>query len=114
MNEHDPRATRAWVLHPDIKTQRDRRAPERALDEAVALAADLGELEVVGSDVVGLPRAQPGMLFGKGKVAELKAKLLCANVTLDQGAMEEVEALRDFVQKARALRPSTTSPPSAT
>lgn len=82
MNEHDPRATRAWVLHPDIKTQRDRRAPERALDEAVALAAALGELEVVGSDVVGLPRAQPGMLFGKGKVAELKAKLAAQEVEL--------------------------------
>ncbi|MBV1866847.1 MAG: GTPase HflX [Marinosulfonomonas sp.] len=82
MNEHDLRATRAWVLHPDIKSQRDRRSPVRALDEAVALAGALGELEVVGSDVIGLQRAQPGMLFGKGKVAELKAKFAAQEVEL--------------------------------
>ena len=82
MKEHDPRATRAWVLHPDIKSQRDRRSPARALDEAVALAAALAELEVIGGDVINLPRAQPGMLFGKGKVAELKAKLAAQEVEL--------------------------------
>jgi len=82
VKEHDPRATRAWVLHPDIKSQRDRRSPARALDEAVALAAALAELEVIGGDVINLPRAQPGMLFGKGKVAELKAKLAAQEVEL--------------------------------
>ncbi|QYY36036.1 valine--tRNA ligase [Ruficoccus sp. ZRK36] len=42
--------------------------------------------------------------YAPGTGTELKAKLLSANVTLDQSAMEEVEALRDFVQKARALK----------
>ncbi len=42
--------------------------------------------------------------YTPGTGADLKAKLLSASVTLDQGAMEEVEALRDFVQKARALK----------
>jgi len=56
--------------------------PVRALDEAVALAGALAELQVVGADVINLPRAQPGMLFGKGKVAELKAKLAAHDIEL--------------------------------
>ena len=63
---------RAYVLHPDLKTDR-RRAPELALEEAVSLALALPDLEVVGSEVVRLPKAQAGMLFGSGKIAELKA-----------------------------------------
>ncbi|MBY4892115.1 GTPase HflX [Rhodobacteraceae bacterium N5(2021)] len=62
---------RALVLHPDIKSDRTRRAPEFALDEAVALAAALPDLEVVDAQSVRLPRAQPGLLFGKGKINEL-------------------------------------------
>ncbi|GAB5446087.1 GTPase HflX [Gymnodinialimonas sp.] len=62
---------RALVLHPDIKSDRTRRAPEFALDEAVALAAALPDLEVVDAQTVSLPRAQPGLLFGKGKIKEL-------------------------------------------
>ena len=62
---------RALVLHPDIKSDRSRRAPEFALDEAVALAAALPDLEVVDSQTVRLPRAQPGLLFGTGKIKEL-------------------------------------------
>ncbi|MGI3184633.1 GTPase HflX [Nioella aestuarii] len=67
--------TRAIVLHPDIQSDRDRRMAGPALSEAVALAAALPELEVVGAEVVRLPKAQPGLLFGKGKIAELKAKI---------------------------------------
>jgi GTP-binding protein HflX len=69
--EHDARIMRAWVLHPDIQTDRDRRNPGPALEEAVSLAAALPDLEVVGSDVVRLPKPQPGHLFGSGKLAEL-------------------------------------------
>ena len=74
--------TRAWVLHPDIRTGPDRRDPAPALDEAVALAAALPGLTVVGSDIVRLPRIHPGMLFGSGKIAELKARFAAADVTL--------------------------------
>ena len=63
--------TRAWVLHPDIPTESDRRDPAHALDEAVSLAHALPGLEVLGSDVVRLPRPHPGTLFGKGKIEEL-------------------------------------------
>ncbi|MCL3883666.1 GTPase HflX [Marivita sp. GX14005] len=65
--------TRAWVLHPDITSDRTRRAPEPALEEAVALAAALPGLEIAGSDVVRLPKPHPGALFGSGKIDELRS-----------------------------------------
>ncbi|TMV08642.1 GTPase HflX [Ruegeria sediminis] len=72
--EHDRVRTRAWVLHPDIKSDNERRPPEPALEEAVALAAALPDLDVIGSETVRLPRAQPGLLFGSGKIEELGAR----------------------------------------
>ncbi len=80
--ETDRPATRAWVLHPDIKTDRDRRAAAPALEEAVALAAALPNLDVVGAEVVPLPKVHPGMLFGSGKIAELKKRLEEAEIEL--------------------------------
>ncbi|MDP5365005.1 MAG: GTPase HflX [Paracoccaceae bacterium] len=80
--EHDRVATRAWVLHPELKSEQDRRAPEHKLEEAVALADALPDLEVVGADVVRLQRPHAGMLFGKGKIAELKDKFKAAEVEL--------------------------------
>ena len=73
--EHDRVRTRAWVLHPEIKSDEQRRVPEPALAEAVALAAALPDLDVVGSEVVRLPRAQAGYLFGSGKIEELAERL---------------------------------------
>lgn len=72
--ETDRPATRAWVLHPDIKVDRNRRAAGPALEEAVSLSAALPELEVIGSEIVPLPKVQPGHLFGSGKIEELKAR----------------------------------------
>jgi len=80
--EHDRVATRAWVLHSELKSDQDRRLPEHKLEEAIALAAALPDLEVVGADVVRLQRPHPGMLFGKGKIAELKQKMQEAEVEL--------------------------------
>ncbi|WP_170788677.1 GTPase HflX [Ruegeria lacuscaerulensis] len=73
--EHDRTRTRAWVLHPEIKSDEQRRVPEPALAEAVALAAALPDLDVVGSEIVRLPRAQAGLLFGSGKIEELAERL---------------------------------------
>lgn len=64
-------ATRALVLHPEIKSQTSHRDPELALAEAVSLAHALPGLDVAGTAVVRLPKAHPGMLFGSGKVDEL-------------------------------------------
>ncbi|KJZ20131.1 GTPase HflX [Loktanella sp. S4079] len=73
MQTHDRPVTRAWVLHPDLKTDHQRRAAGSALEEAVSLAAALPDLEVVGSNTVRLPKIHPGKLFGTGKIEELKA-----------------------------------------
>ncbi|MDJ0823800.1 MAG: GTPase HflX [Paracoccaceae bacterium] len=74
--------TRAWVLHPDIRSDRERRDPDMALEEAVSLAAALPDLEIVGQEVVPLPRPHAGMLFGSGKIDELKGRLAGADVEL--------------------------------
>jgi GTP-binding protein HflX len=47
---------------------------EHGLAEAVALAAALPGLDVLGSEVVRLNKIQPGTLLGSGKVEELAAK----------------------------------------
>ncbi len=65
-------ATRAFVIHPEIKSDQNRRDAASALEEGVSLAHALPELEVVGSQVVSLPKVHPGMLFGSGKIAEIK------------------------------------------
>jgi GTP-binding protein HflX len=74
--------TRAYVLHPEIKSVRHRRLPELALAEAVSLADAMPELEVVGAEVVRLPKVQPGLLFGTGKIDELKGRFDAARVDL--------------------------------
>ena len=66
-----PRTTRAWVLRPEIKSNKDRRDPGPALAEAVSLAHALPQLEVVGSDIVPLRTVSAGMLFGSGKIKEV-------------------------------------------
>lgn len=80
--ETDRPATRAWVLHPDIKSDRNRRAAAPALDEAVALAAALPSLEVFGATVVSLPKVQPGYLFGSGKIEELNQQFKAEEIEL--------------------------------
>ena len=52
---------RAYVLHPDLRNDRTRRLPEHGLAEAVSLAAALPNLDVIGAEVVRLPRLHPGM-----------------------------------------------------
>ncbi len=73
---------RAYVLHPDIQNEPERRDPAYALEEALALAEALGDVELVGGEIVPLPRARAGYLFGKGKIAELGARLEAAEIGL--------------------------------
>jgi GTP-binding protein HflX len=80
--EHERRRTRTWVLHPDLRSDPDRRDADMALEEAVSLAAALPDLDIVGSEIVRLPRAHPGLLFGTGKIAELKDRLKAAEIEL--------------------------------
>ena len=81
-NDTRQRATRTWVIHPDIRNARAERDPARALDEAVALGDALPGLEIVGAEIVRLARPHPGLLFGKGKIEELKARMQAAEVDL--------------------------------
>ncbi len=74
--------TRAWVLHPDLKSEDRRHAPETALEEAVALAHALPDLEVLGANVVRLAKPVPATLFGSGKIDELKAQFSNHDVEL--------------------------------
>ena len=69
------RRQRVLVLHPDIRGQGANRSAESALAEALSLAEALPGISVIAGQVVRLPRAQPGMLFGSGKVAELKTRI---------------------------------------
>ncbi len=80
--DDEKRATRAWVIHPDIKTDPNRRSAENALAEATSLARALPELEVQGEEVVRLAKPHPGMLFGKGKIDELKTRMKAAKIEL--------------------------------
>ncbi|MCR9126963.1 MAG: GTPase HflX [Rhodobacteraceae bacterium] len=91
--DHDAHRTRAWVLHPELKSDQDRRAPEPALAEAVALAAALPDLDVVGSGIVRLARAHPGHLFGTGKIDELADTLKAGEIelVLIDGALSPVQ-----------------------
>jgi len=93
LQEHDKLATRAWVLHPDLKSDFTRRDAIPALEEAVALAAALPDIEVVGSTSVRLPKRHAGMLFGKGKIEELRVIFKEAEVglVLIDGAVTPVQ-----------------------
>ncbi|KRS14305.1 GTPase HflX [Roseovarius atlanticus] len=73
MTQTDVSDTRAWVLHPDIPSSDRERDPARALEEAVSLAHALPGLDVLGGSVVRLRDPHPGMLFSKGKLADLKS-----------------------------------------
>ncbi|WP_288951039.1 GTPase HflX [uncultured Paracoccus sp.] len=74
-SETRERPTRAYVIHPDLGNARTRRAPELALEEAVALAHALPAIEVTGAEVARLRKPDPGMLFSKGKREEIGAHL---------------------------------------
>ncbi|WP_418268951.1 GTPase HflX [Ketogulonicigenium robustum] len=79
---HQQLDTPAWIIHPDVKSDFDRREAEPALNEAKALAAALPGLDVLGAEIVRLPKMHAGMLFGSGKVAELKERFQAHDVQL--------------------------------
>jgi GTPase len=74
--------SRAYVLHPDMRSAKSRRLPEHGLAEAVSLAAALPSIDVKGAEIVRLPRIHPGMLFGSGKVEELKTRFKAEAIDL--------------------------------
>ncbi|MCP5088872.1 MAG: GTPase HflX [Rhodobacteraceae bacterium] len=73
--------TRVCVIHPDIASSQARRAPEQALAEAVSLVHALN-IDVIGEQVVRLRKPQVGLLFGKGKLEEIKVFLKAEDIEL--------------------------------
>ena len=68
-----------------VETAIPSRADIHATYEAtttIASDADAPVVAKVGGEVVRLPRRHPGMLFGKGKIAELKDRLKANEVEL--------------------------------
>ena len=69
-----PEVTRAFVIHPDLKTrsgtQGGWRDAQAKLDEAVGLSLAI-ELEIAAAIIVPLASISPGAYFGTGKVAQL-------------------------------------------
>jgi len=82
LTEHARPVTRAWVIHPEIPSADTDRDPALALEEAVALAHALPDLEVVGAQVARLRKPDAGKLFGKGKLEELRLAIEGAEVDL--------------------------------
>ncbi|WP_298907501.1 GTPase HflX [uncultured Aliiroseovarius sp.] len=80
--EREEKATRAWVLHPELTSDPNRRTAGPALEEAVSLAAALPHLEVEGAEIVRLRDPHPGKLFSKGKLDDLSQRLKAAEVDL--------------------------------
>lgn len=70
------------MLHPELTSDRARRLAGPALEEAVSLAAALPRLDVAGAEIVRLPRVQPGLLFGSGKIDELGARIEAEEIGL--------------------------------
>ncbi|MDB2551263.1 GTPase HflX [Paracoccus sp. (in: a-proteobacteria)] len=90
----EARPTRAYVIHPDLGHARvQRRTPEHALAEAVALAHALPGIEIVGQEVARLRSPDAGRLFGKGKLAEIGERLSAeeAELVLVDGPVTPVQ-----------------------
>ena len=86
--------TRAYVIHPDIDgSGANRRLPDNALEEAVALAHALPGVDIVGAEVVRLRKPAPGQLFTKGKLEEVGTALknIEAELVLIDGPLSPVQ-----------------------
>ncbi len=95
-----PVVTRAFVIHPEVKTRQvvtGWRDADAKLDEAVGLAQAI-ELEIVEAIVVPVPNLNPASFFGSGKVEQLgdlveisEADLAIINVQLSPGQQRNLE-----------------------
>lgn len=78
--------TRAYVLHPDLRRPRGAEVVARdsaaRLAEAMSLARALGAIDLRGGELVPLANPRPGLLFGSGKIEELKAKFKAEEIGL--------------------------------
>jgi len=80
-----PEVTRAFVIHPDVKSRGPAkggwRDAQAKLDEAVGLSLAI-ELEIAAAVIVPLSKVSPGAFFGTGKVAELGEQIEVAEADI--------------------------------
>ena len=103
LTETEARPTRAYVIHPDLASRTQRREPEHALAEAVALAHALPGIEIVGDEVARLRKPDAGRLFGKGKLAEIGERLHLSQGTVRNYLSEAIGKL-DSSNRIEAYR----------
>lgn len=82
MTYRDPAPQRVLVLHPHLTSKSRSRDPSSALDEAVSLARALPGLEVADGFVIRISNPHPGLLFGKGRLADLRSMIETSNIDL--------------------------------
>lgn len=95
-----PVVTRAFVIHPDVKSREAAagwRDASDKLEEAVGLALAI-DLEIADAIVVPVPSLNPAAFFGSGKVQQLgrqiedsEADLAVLNVQLSPGQQRNLE-----------------------
>ena len=95
-----PAVTRAFVIHPDVKSKKSSRGWRDAgakLHEAVGLALAI-ELEIAAAEVVPVSALNPASYFGAGKVRQLgdeieasEADIVILNVQLTPGQQRNLE-----------------------
>ncbi len=95
-----PVVTRAFVIHPDVKSKKSNRGwrdAEAKLQEAVGLALAI-ELEIAAAEVVPVSALNPASYFGTGKVRQLggeieasEADIVILNVQLTPGQQRNLE-----------------------
>lgn len=66
--------TSAFIVHPVLPYKDRNRSADDRLEEAAGLAFAIG-LEIISTEIVQVPRPSPAMLFGSGKVEEIKRSL---------------------------------------
>ena len=73
---------RALVLHPHSTSKCKGRDPASALYEAVSLARALPGVEVADGFVARLSNPHPGLLFGRGRLADLRSLIHTSDIGL--------------------------------
>lgn len=72
MFDHKPQKRTVFVIHPQLKT--DRQNPEPKLQEAVRLAHAI-DLEVIYSDTINIGKIIPATFIGSGQAEKIKEKV---------------------------------------
>ena len=95
-----PVVTRAFVIHPDIKSRQINtgwRDAGAKLEEAIGLALAI-ELEIAQATIVSVPKLNPAAFFGTGKIAQLgeeieasEAEVAILNVQLTPAQQRNLE-----------------------